>query len=151
MQAANEGHQLGDPADELKSIGVRIELPFEQGANPFVEQLYSHKTFYTRLHHFVRLSNAFVVVGGGIGTALETLLVWQLLQVNHIADVPLIMVGDIWAALVDWARGHMSATEPPFASPEDFDIPTCVDTMDEALALLVPQIEAFNATAKELD
>ena len=142
MQAANEGSQLGDPEDKVKSIGVRIELPFEQGANPFVEQLYSHRTFYTRLHQFVRLSNAFVVVGGGIGTALETLLIWQLLQVKHI-ELPLIMVGDMWKGLVDWARTTMTAHDPPFASPKDFDIPTCVPTIGEALELLAPHIAAF--------
>src|SRR5262245_40831046 len=76
MQAANEGEQLGDPANERASIGVRIELPFEQGVNPFVEQAYNHRTFFTRLHQFARLSNAFVVVDGGIGTMLEALMIW---------------------------------------------------------------------------
>lgn len=142
MQAANEGSNLGDPDDKVKSIGVRIELPFEQGANPFVEQLYTHRTFYTRLHQFVRLSNAFIVVGGGIGTTLETLLVWQLLQVRQI-DLPLIMVGDMWKGLVEWARTNMSAHEPPLASPEDFDIPICVPTFREALEALTPHIDAF--------
>lgn len=58
MQAANQGSQLGDPDNLTASVGVRIALPFEQGANPFVEQVYTHETFYTRLHHFVRLSSA---------------------------------------------------------------------------------------------
>ena len=84
MAAANEGHHLGDPHDEGESLGVRIALPFEQGANPFVETVYTHRTFFTRLHQIMRLSNAFVVVEGGIGTTLETLLVWQLIQVGHV-------------------------------------------------------------------
>ncbi len=150
MQAANEGALLGDPNDETKSIGVRIALPFEQGANPFVEQVYTHDTFYTRLHQFVRLSDAFVVVGGGIGTALETLLIWQLLQVRHLHDVPLIFVGEMWSGLLDWARSYMLGHEPQLASPDDMDIPTCVPDVDAAIELLGPKCEARAASiAKE--
>ena len=92
-----EGEELGGG---VRSIGVRIKLPFEQGANPFVEQLYTHETFYTRLHQFVRLSSAFIVVGGGIGTTLETLMVWQLLQVRQVTDVPLMLTGGFRSAEV---------------------------------------------------
>lgn len=145
MQAANEGHKLGDPHDKVKSIGVGIELPFEKGANPFVEQFYAHETFFTRLHQFVRLSSAFVVVGGGIGTTLETLMVWQLLQVRQAADLPVILVGDMWRELVAWGRKHMLSHEPQLASPGDFDLVTCVDSVDEAMAILQPHIDAFNA------
>ena len=70
-----------------RSVGIRVDLPFEQEVNPFVEQAFEHKTFFTRLHHFVLASDAFVVVPGGIGTVLETLMIWQLLQVRHVHDV----------------------------------------------------------------
>lgn len=143
MQAANEGSQLGDPENKLRSVGIRIALPFEQGANPFVEQLYTHETFYTRLHHFVRLSHAFVVVGGGIGTTLEMLLVWQLMQVRHVEDVPFILVGDMWRELVDWAKRHMLGDEPPLADPEDMRLPVCVPHVSDALEHLRPRIAAF--------
>jgi uncharacterized protein (TIGR00730 family) len=146
MQAANEGAQLGDPLDLTRSIGIRIALPFEQGSNPFVEQVFTHETFYTRLHQFVRLSNAFVVMGGGIGTALETLMVWQLLQVRHISGVPLIFVGEMWAELVAWAKKHMLGGQYPLASPRDLDIPICVDTIDQALETLYPLIDEHAAT-----
>lgn len=134
MQAANEGEALGDPEGKTRSIGVRIELPFEQGANPWVENVYTHRTFFSRLHQFVRLTDAFVVVGGGIGTTLETLIVWQLLQVRHVHDVPLIFVGDMWRGLVDWARTYMLRGPTPLANAEDLDIPRCVATIDEAVA-----------------
>lgn len=136
MEAANEGENLGDPDGKTRSYGIRIELPFEDGANPYVEKDYIHRTFYSRLHQFVRLSSAFVVVGGGIGTALETMLVWQLLQVNHVTDRPLIFVGEMWHDLVRWAKRHMLSHEPPFASEEDLDLPICVDSMDEAVEII---------------
>jgi hypothetical protein len=113
-----------------------VDLPFEQEVNPFVEQAFEHKTFFTRLHHFVLASDAFVVVPGGIGTVLETLMIWQLLQVRHVQGVPLIMVGDMWAGLVEWAKRSMLDPRLPLASPEDLQIPRCVGTADEAISLI---------------
>ena len=136
MQAANEGSVIADPADQTKSIGIRVDLDFEQRANPFVEQVYQHQTFFTRLHHFVLLSNAFVVVPGGIGTALEALMIWQLLQVRQLHDKPLIMVGHMWSDFRKWAQEYMVNTENPMASAADMEIPHCVDTFAEAIALL---------------
>ena len=104
-------------AGAAESVGVRVELPFEQSVNPFVEQAFEHRTFFTRLHQFVLMSDAFVVVPGGVGTALELLMVWQLLQVRHIEErTPLILIGKMYADLVAWARGSMldpSSRWPP--------------------------------------
>jgi hypothetical protein len=147
MQAANEGAQQGDPQDERDSIGVTIALPYEDGANPFVEQVYTHESFFTRLHQFARLSQAYVVFGGGIGTTLEMLLIWQLLQVRHIPDAPLILVGDMWGGLVDWAKTHMLGVTPNLASAEDLERPLCVQTPQQALELLRPHITKFHAGA----
>ena len=133
MQAANEGAKTSGTAS---SLGIRVELPFEQHANPFVEQSFTHETFFTRLHHFVLASDAFVVVPGGIGTVLEMLVIWQLLQVRHMKDVPLILVGKMWRGLVEWARTSMQDPRLALANPGDFDIPRCVDTADEAIALV---------------
>jgi uncharacterized protein (TIGR00730 family) len=133
MQAANEGAK---GAATSGSLGIRVELPFEQHANPFVDQTFVHETFFTRLHHFVLASDAFVVVPGGIGTVLEMLVIWQLLQVRHLKDVPLILVGKMWKGLVEWARTSMQDPRLALANPGDFAIPRCVDTADEAIALV---------------
>jgi uncharacterized protein (TIGR00730 family) len=136
MQAANEGAVAVDAPERNRSVGIRVDLPFEQQVNPFVEQAFEHKTFFTRLHHFVLTSDAYVVVPGGIGTVLELMMIWQLLQVKHVHDAPLILVGKMWAGLVDWARTHLLQTDPPLANPEDLTIPRCVDTSDEAVGLI---------------
>src|SRR5262247_3292463 len=102
MQAANEGAAAANAPDRNRSVGIRVDLPFEQESNPFVEQAFEHKTFFTRLHHFVLTSDAFVVVPGGIGTVLELMMIWQLLQVRHVDDTPLILVGNMWSELVEW-------------------------------------------------
>jgi len=133
MQAANEGAKAaGAPG----SVGIRVELPFEQHVNPFVEQAFEHETFFTRLHHFVITSDAFVVVPGGIGTVLEMLMIWQLLQVRHVDDVPLILVGKMWKGLVEWAKTTMLDPRLALAKPEDLQIPRCLDTADEAIAVV---------------
>jgi len=133
MQAANEGAKAaGAPG----SVGIRVELPFEQHVNPFVEQAFEHETFFTRLHHFVITSDAFVVVPGGIGTVLEMLMIWQLLQVRHVDDVPLILVGKMWKGLVEWAKTTMLDPRIALAKPEDLQIPHCLDTADEAIAVV---------------
>ena len=134
MQAANEGAESVQAAERNLSVGIRVDLPFEQAVNPFVEQAFVHKTFFTRLHHFVLASDAFVVVPGGIGTMLELMMVWQLLQVKHVENAPLILVGKMWPGLVDWARLQMLSTQPPLANTEDLSIPRCVNTAEEAIA-----------------
>ncbi len=134
MQAANEGATSVGAREG--SMGIRVELPFEQDVNPFVEQAFTHKTFFTRLHHFVIASDAFVVVPGGIGTVLETLMIWQLLQVRHVDNVPLILVGKMWKGLVDWASASMLDPRLQLANPADLKIPLCLDTADEAIAVV---------------
>jgi uncharacterized protein (TIGR00730 family) len=136
MQAANEGATAANAPQRNRSVGIRVELPFEQEVNPFVEQAFEHKTFFSRLHHFVLTSDAFVVTPGGIGTVLELMLIWQLLQVKHVHDTPLILVGKMWAELVDWARKNLLKPELNLANPEDMTIPRCVNTADEAIALI---------------
>jgi uncharacterized protein (TIGR00730 family) len=136
MQAANEGAAAAQAPERNRSVGIRVDLPFEQDVNPFVEQAFEHKTFFTRLHHFVLTSDAFVVAPGGIGTVLELMMIWQLLQVRHMHDVPLILVGKMWEDLVTWAKTHLVTSQPPLANPEDMNIPRCVNTADEAIALV---------------
>jgi uncharacterized protein (TIGR00730 family) len=133
MQAANEGV---DAAGAAKSMGIRVDLPFEQEVNPFVELAYEHKTFFTRLHHFVLASDAFIVAPGGIGTVLETMMIWQLLQVRHIEKTPLILVGKLWPGLVEWVRDSMLSFETPLINAEDVDIPICVNSAEEAIDII---------------
>jgi len=136
MQAANEGASEADPGDARKSVGIRVALPFEQSVNPFVEQGFEHENFFTRLHHFVLASDAFIVAPGGIGTVLEAMMIWQLLQVHHLEKMPFLMVGRMWPGLVAWARDEMLSFEPPLANAEDFALPQCLPDADAAIAVI---------------
>jgi len=133
MQAANEGVET---AGQAQSMGIRVDLPFEQEVNPFVELAFEHRTFFTRLHHFVLASDAFIVAPGGIGTVLETMMIWQLLQVRHLEKTPLILVGKLWPGLVEWVRDSMLSFETPLINAEDVDIPVCVANADEAIEII---------------
>ena len=146
MQAANEGAHSVDPKGRGRSVGINIELPFEQQVNPFVTQASEHRTFFSRLHHFMIMSDAFVVTPGGIGSLLELSLAWQLLQVRHLYNTPLILVGKMWADLVDWSHAAMRIEGNELASEEDFKIPHCVNTIEEALALIRENRTAWLAT-----
>lgn len=131
MQAANEG--AASIPGSVHSVGIRVDLPFEQEVNSFVSQAFEHRTFFTRLHQFVLSSDAFVVAPGGIGTVLEAMLIWQLLQVNHLKNCPFIMVGAMWPGLVQWARDSMLTTDPPLANQQDMNIPLCVSSAAEVI------------------
>jgi len=136
MQAANEGAESVKAPERVQSIGIRVELPFEQEVNPFVEQAFEHQTFFTRLHQFVLMSDAFIVAPGGIGTVLESMMIWQLLQVRHLHDTPLIFTGPMWQGLVEWATQWMLRPGFELASAEDMQIPRCVDGADQAIAIV---------------
>jgi uncharacterized protein (TIGR00730 family) len=145
MQAANEGAHIAAPDSQGRSVGINIELPFEQSVNPFVSQAYGHRTFFSRLHHFMIASDAFVVVPGGIGTLLELSLAWQLLQVRKLYNTPLILVGKMWAGLIEWGRQTMLMEGSELASDVDFTIPHCVNSIEDTVTLIRANRDAWLA------
>jgi predicted Rossmann-fold nucleotide-binding protein len=84
----------------------------------------------------VLASDAFIVAPEVSAQFWKPLMVWQLLQVGHLRDVPLILVGRMWPGLVEWARTTMLSFEPPLVNPEDMSIPQCVADADEAIAVV---------------
>jgi uncharacterized protein (TIGR00730 family) len=145
MRAANEGAASIDPDARERSVGIRVELPFEQEVNPFVGKAYEHRTFFSRLHHFMIVSDAFVIVPGGIGTLLELSIAWQLLQVRKLYNTPLILVGKMWSGLIDWARATMLQSGSELVSAVDLTIPHCVNTIEETVELIRKSREAWLA------
>ena len=145
MEAANEGACLADPDRTRTSMGIRVALPFEQKVNAFVSQAYEHGTFFTRLHHFVLVSDAFVVVPGGIGTVLETMMVWQLLQVRKLHDTPLILAGKMYADLVEWCRRYMLRPDCPLAGVDDMAIPICVEDGPSIVPIIRKRYDVWKA------
>jgi len=141
MEAANAGAVEGQIESHARSFGLAIQLTTEEGANPFVNKVFRHRTFFSRLHHFVRLSSAFIVMPGGIGTALELFMVWQLVQVKHVTEHPVILVGTMWTGLIDWIRETMVGRG--LVSSTDLDTISIVSSSDEAIPIIRASYERF--------
>lgn len=141
MEAANSGASEGQLQSKARSFGLAIHLPTEEAANPFVDKVFRHRTFFSRLHHFVRLSSAFIVMPGGIGTALELFMVWQLLQVKHMTEHPLILVGTMWGGLIEWIDRTM--VQKGLVGPKDLNIVTVVGSSLEAIPIISASFERF--------
>ncbi|HEY7213728.1 MAG TPA: LOG family protein [Thermoanaerobaculia bacterium] len=141
MRAANEGARAGAYHYKTRSFGLTILLPMEEQPNPFLDEVAQHSTFFSRLHQFIRLSHACVVMDGGLGTTLEAMMVFQLLQVGMLKDRPLIFVGPMWRGLRDWIEREI--VERGLASPGDLNVAFWVDTVDEAVAVVTRYLEDF--------
>jgi len=146
MRAANEGARAGAYRHKTRSFGLTILLPIEEQPNPFLDEVAHHSTFFSRLHQFIRLSHACIVVDGGIGTTLEALMVWQLLQVQMLRDRTLVFVGPMWRGLRSWVEAEI--VKPGLASPGDLDIPVWVETIEEALEVVQRAHDEFLARHK---
>jgi len=144
MQAANEGASRGEITGPTDAGGLPVRLVAGSEVRPFVERVYRHRTFFSRLHHFVRLSSAFVVFPGGLGSTLEAMMIWQLLQVHHLPPVPFILFGDHWDGLLAWVRD--AAVGGGFADERDLELPRRVDTVDEALEIILEALRTFRPT-----
>ena len=142
MEAANRGVQDARN-QEAESIGVTIDLPrLREQANRHLDVKSEHRRFSSRLDEFMRLSQLVVVAPGGIGTLLELVYVWQLVQVHMISTRPIILLGrDYWAGLLAWMREQLLGGE--FIGPRDFDWIHCVDTCEEAVEVVRPELERF--------
>jgi predicted Rossmann-fold nucleotide-binding protein len=132
-----------DPRRAKASMGIRVDLPFEQDVNPFVSEVFQHRTFFWRLHHFVLLSEPFVVVPDGIGTVLELAMIWQILHVRKLHRTPPILIGKVWVDLIEWGREHLLRPDLALASREDLDVPHCVDTAQEAVSIIRPRYQEW--------
>jgi hypothetical protein len=106
MEAANRGARDAG----VRSVGLRIELPFEQVMNPYVDLPLHFHYFFTRKLMFVRYASAFVALPGGFGTLDELFEVVTLIQTHRVRDFPVILVGsDYWDGLLGWIRERMAA------------------------------------------
>ncbi|UWX58044.1 LOG family protein [Chlorobaculum sp. MV4-Y] len=100
MQAANSGSK--SVSNGGQSIGLNIKLPHEQAPNPWLDIKEEFDRFSGRLDAFMAMSDAVIVAPGGIGTLLELFYSWQLVQVQHLCETPIILFGEIWTSLLLW-------------------------------------------------
>jgi uncharacterized protein (TIGR00730 family) len=134
MEAANRGARKGNG----KSVGINIQLPFEQFSNQYIDhdKLITFKHFFVRKVMFQKYAQGFIVLPGGFGTFDEFFESATLIQTGKIGRFPIILVGkEYWKGLIDWIEDKVME-EQKNISPEDTHLFTLVDTSDEAVAVI---------------
>lgn len=141
MEAGNRGAHLAGGT----SVGLNIDLPFEQHDNPYIDSDKSidFDYFFVRKVMFVKYSQGFVVMPGGFGTLDEFFEAMTLIQTHKIDRFPLILVGsEFWSGLLDWIKNTL--LEAGNISPEDIDLIHVVDHEDDVLEILDNFYEEYN-------
>ncbi|MGI8523551.1 MAG: TIGR00730 family Rossman fold protein [Nocardioides sp.] len=132
MEAANKGACEAGGV----SVGLGIELPYESGLNQWVDIGINFRYFFARKTMFVKYSQGFVVLPGGLGTFDELFEALTLVQTQKVTSFPLVLLGvDYWTGLIDWLRGTVLARGK--IAQQDLDMLRLTDDVDEAVALMV--------------
>ncbi len=134
MEAANKGAQKGLG----KSVGLNINLPFEQHPNKYIDadKLINFEYFFVRKAMFMRYSQGYIVMPGGFGTLDELFEALTLIQTRKIGTFPVILVGkEFWGGLFEWIKREM-IDEARYICDEDMDIIHMVDESDEAVEII---------------
>ncbi len=142
MEAGNKGAHNGDGT----SVGLNIELPFEQHHNPYIDKdkNLNFDYFFVRKVMFVKYSQGFVVMPGGFGTLDELFEAITLIQTKKIGKFPIILVGtDFWSGLIDWINTVLIEKEKTVHS-EDMNLIKIVDTEDEVVKALDDFYKKYN-------
>ena len=136
MEAANKGAL----DEDVKSVGLNINLPQEQAPNPYQNVSLDYRYFFVRKVMFVKHSMGYVIMPGGFGTLDEFFEALTLMQTEKIFPMPLILFGvDFWQGLIDWLRETMLANDT--ISEEDFEFIKLTDDIDEVVSIMVKHRE----------
>lgn len=134
MEAGNKGAKR----EQGKSVGLNIDLPFEQGSNIYIDpdKLITFDYFFVRKVMFVKYSQGFIVMPGGFGTLDELFEAITLIQTKKIGQFPIVLVGkSYWEGLIDWLQETLLKTEKTI-SPGDLDLFHVVETPSEAVKII---------------
>jgi uncharacterized protein (TIGR00730 family) len=139
MEAANKGAKAGNG----RSVGCNIELPFEQGANPYVDTLVNFRYFFVRKTMFIKYSNAFIIFPGGFGTLDEAFEALTLIQTGKIYQFPVVLFGrHYWAGLIRWLQSRVLSEGK--ISAGDLDLMLLTDDPQEAATAVIQAWSAQN-------
>ena len=133
MEAANKGAQMGGGP----SVGLNIDLPFEQSCNPYIDtdKTLNFDYFFARKVMFVKYSQAFVVMPGGFGTLDELFEAITLVQTKKIEKFPIILFGkDFWAGLMDWIENTLKSTGK--IGQNDTDLIHLADNSEDVITII---------------
>ncbi|MDQ3075770.1 MAG: LOG family protein [bacterium] len=148
MKAANEGHVQGTNKanTHAHSVGIGVRLPWNQEFNDAVEYKEKMSRFSKRLDEFMLMSNAVVVAPGGLGTMLELFYTWQLVQVHHICDIPIILMGEQWGGLLKWIKNEPLKTG--YLEERDYKLVFHAKNSKQAVEIIDEAYEHFKKGGK---
>jgi uncharacterized protein (TIGR00730 family) len=145
MEAANKGARLAG----ARSVGCNIELPFEQGTNPYVDTVVHFRYFFVRKTMFIKYSNAFIIFPGGFGTLDELFESLTLIQTGKIYQFPIVLFGrHYWAGLVRWLHARVLGERK--ISPGDLELMLLTDEPREAAEAVIAAYHTQQARTKDV-
>ncbi|MEM1582748.1 MAG: LOG family protein [Candidatus Bathyarchaeia archaeon] len=144
MDAASRGHLDGRRSNEARAIGLKIKLPFEEGESSHLDIKREFDRFSQRLDEFMSISNAVVVAPGGVGTLLELAYAWQLLQVRHVSNIPVILLGEMWFDFIEWVKKWPLKFR--LLDPEDVALLFPARNIYEAFEIIMEAYEEYKKT-----
>ena len=146
MEAANRGCREGGGL----SVGCNIELPMEQGLNPYVDLGIEFRYFFARKVMFVKYADAFVIFPGGYGTLDELFEALTLIQTHKVQDFPVVLIGsDYWTGMLDWIKG--SLLEEAAINQADVDLLRLTDDPKEAVRIIQAYARTHREAAAEVE
>jgi uncharacterized protein (TIGR00730 family) len=144
MEAGNKGARLADAL----SVGLNIELPFEQGVNRYVDLPLEFRYFFVRKTMFLKYAQGFVIFPGGFGTMDELFEALTLIQTGKVRNFPVVLYDSAyWSGLVEWLRDVMLAEGK--ISPADFDLPIISDSVQETCDIITRSMRESGWRAKQ--
>ncbi|MGW0483718.1 LOG family protein [Nonomuraea sp. NPDC003214] len=145
MEAANRG---ASEVDGGVSVGLGIELPFEQRMNDYVDLGIEFRYFFVRKTMFVKYSCGFIALPGGFGTLDELFEALTLVQTHKVTSFPVVLMGsEYWGGLIEWIKGTLLGTGK--IAPQDLDLITVTDDVDEAVSIIVEADRARSQQREE--
>jgi uncharacterized protein (TIGR00730 family) len=137
MEAANKGAFQG----KSPSVGLNIQLPHEQAANPYQDISQTFRHFFARKYMFVKFASAYVVMPGGFGTLDELMEALTLIQTGKARKIPLILVcSDFWGGMIEWFKTKL--VEEKMVNPEDMDLIQLIDEPEKVVEAIFKHYEA---------
>ena len=149
MDAASRGHHAGrQKKNHTYTLGLTIHLPREQKESYHLDLKKDFHKFSNRLDNFIQLSNVVVVAPGGVGTTLELMYVWQLVQVKHSCEIPIILFGDVWGGFVKWIKSGPLKNE--FLEEDDLELLYHAKTCTQAMKIINLAYEEYKKGRKNI-
>lgn len=149
MDAASRGHHAGRKRkNHAYTLGLTIHLPKEQKESYHLDLKRDFHKFSNRLDNFIRLSNVVVVAPGGVGTTLELMYIWQLVQVKHSCEIPIILFGDVWKGFVKWIK--IGPLRNKFLEEEDLELLYHARNCTEAMKIIKLAYEEYKKRSKNI-